>query len=87
MPRRFDVKALRDVMGISQTDLADRLGVHQRTIQRWENAEVDPSPLAVRRLRELHDEHRQRAERNDQTSTNNVLTRAARGLAGLPSLS
>lgn len=53
MPKRVDVKALRSSMGMSTEDLAGRIGVHARTIERWESGKVAPSPLASSRLREL----------------------------------
>lgn len=84
MPKRFDVKGLRDRMGISQVDLADRMGIHPRTIQRWENAEADPSPMATRLLQDIHEAHARSMAASEQTPTNNALTRAARGL--IPSL-
>ena len=37
------IKELRDVNGISQLELAKRVGTSQRNIGRWENGEVDPS--------------------------------------------
>lgn len=50
-------------MGLTQAGLAERLGVHERTVQRWELGEVDPSPMAVHRIREVHAEHRSKAAR------------------------
>lgn len=53
MPPRINTKALRASMGLSIDGLAEKIGVHGRTISRWENGHTDPSPLAVARLREL----------------------------------
>lgn len=53
MSRRVNVNALRTSMGLSIEQLAERLGVHARTVSRWENAHTDPSPLALKQLREL----------------------------------
>lgn len=53
MARRINVKALRDSIGCSIDDLAAKLGVHSRTVSRWENGHTDPSPLAISKLREL----------------------------------
>ena len=50
---RINVKALRDSLGMTHKQLAERLGVHSRNIGRWENGETEPSPLALGRLREL----------------------------------
>lgn len=63
---RINVKQLRDDMGLSLPKMAEQLGVHARTIQRWESAESDPSPLATEKLRALHKAH---TERKNGTST------------------
>lgn len=58
MPRRIDIRALRTRMGVSQSSLANTLGVHVRTIIRWENdPSIDPSPLAMQNIRRTADEH------------------------------
>ena len=54
---RFNVKALRESMGKSQPEFADVVGVDERTIRRWEHQDVDPSPMATRRLREIQSAH------------------------------
>lgn len=48
-----NVRALRTSMGLSADDLASKVGVHRRTIRRWEARDYDPSPLAVSKLKEL----------------------------------
>ena len=53
LSRRFNVKALRESMGNDQKAFAQTVGVDERTIRRWENDGVEPSPMAVRRLREI----------------------------------
>lgn len=53
MSRRVNVLSLRTSLKLSQEDFARRLGVHTRTVQRWENAHYDPSPLASRKLHEM----------------------------------
>src|SRR5512139_1454453 len=51
MPLRSDrLKQRRQLKGISQQDLAQRLQVSQQQIARWENAANDPSADAVARL-------------------------------------
>lgn len=55
MSRRINVQSLRQSMGISIDELAKRLGVHGRTISRWENGHTDPSPLALQQLRKLQE--------------------------------
>ena len=50
------IKRLRDRMGLTQTDLAERLGVSFPTVNRWENAKSKPSQLSWNRLLELSGE-------------------------------
>ena len=59
MPRRVNVKRLRERLAVSQPELARRLGVGLRSIQRWESATelIDPSPLATRELKRLMKTH------------------------------
>lgn len=52
-----DVRRLRGMLGLSQIALADLIPSTQRTISRWENGRVRPSPLYVRRLREIEADH------------------------------
>lgn len=49
------VRELRNRLGLSQKKSAARLGVTSPTINRWENARAQPSPLAVARIREIAD--------------------------------
>lgn len=53
MARRVNINALRTSMGISIDEFAKRIGVHPRSVSRWENAHADPSPLALSRIKEL----------------------------------
>lgn len=48
-----DLKALRERLGLTQTQLAQRLGVTFVTVNRWENGATRPSRLALQKLREL----------------------------------
>lgn len=48
-----EVKALRGRMNKSQAQFAELVGTHKRTVRRWENNEVEPSPLAQRLLEAL----------------------------------
>lgn len=48
-----EVKALRGRMNKSQAQFAELVGTHKRTVRRWENREVDPSPLAEQTLQRL----------------------------------
>jgi hypothetical protein len=44
----IDLKAVRTELGLSQTDLADLIGVSQRTVQSCEQGWRKPSPAAKR---------------------------------------
>lgn len=47
------IQGYRRRYGLSQAALADTLGVHQRTVSRWERAEDMPGPAMRRILRDL----------------------------------
>lgn len=47
------IKALRARLGLTQTALADRLGVSFVSVNRWENGQTRPTALAWRRILEL----------------------------------
>lgn len=44
------VKRLRDRLGLTQVELASRLGVAFATVNRWENGQTSPSPLSWQQL-------------------------------------
>jgi len=44
------VKRLRRSLGITQAELAERLGVSHVTVNRWENDQVGPSGLALQKI-------------------------------------
>ena len=60
------IKQLRLRLGLSQTLLAERLGVSFPTVNRWENGKSIPSQLAWTKLREFAGETRE-DEDSDQT--------------------
>jgi DNA-binding transcriptional regulator YiaG len=47
------IKDLRASLGLTQEQFAAEVGVTFSTVNRWENGRGDPSPLAMRRIREL----------------------------------
>jgi len=51
MRHRVDVRAFRQKLGLTQEEFALRLSLDRRTVQRWETGAVEPSPLAIFRLR------------------------------------
>lgn len=52
----MNVRLLRESLGLTQEGLAHELGVSFTTVSRWENGKSDPSPMAIKQLKEL--EHR-----------------------------
>lgn len=52
------VRALRQRLGLTQVQLAERLGVTFTTVNRWENGVSRPSRLALLRLSELEEGYR-----------------------------
>lgn len=47
------IKTIRQKLGISQEELAHRLGVSFTSVNRWENGQTNPSKLARRQLENL----------------------------------
>lgn len=48
-----EIKRLRARLGLTQVNLAERLGVSFPTVNRWENGKATPSQLSWNRLREI----------------------------------
>ena len=44
------IRRLRRALGLTQADLAERLGVSHVTVNRWENGQVAPSGLALQKI-------------------------------------
>ncbi len=44
------IKSIRQKLGVSQEELAQRLGVSFTSVNRWENGQTKPSKLARRQL-------------------------------------
>ena len=49
----IDLRKARRQLGLSQIEMAQRLGVHQGTISRWELSEIDAGPLVYRAVRDM----------------------------------
>lgn len=49
----FKLKEVRRKLGLTQEALAQRLGVSFTSVNRWENGQTNPSPLARRQIEEL----------------------------------
>jgi putative transcriptional regulator len=48
-----ELRTLRYDLGLTQEQLAVRLGVTVVTINRWENGRAKPSPLALDKIQQL----------------------------------
>ena len=44
------LKAAREAAGMTQAQLAEKLGVQQRDISRWENCHREPGVLIVKKM-------------------------------------
>jgi putative transcriptional regulator len=54
VPKR--IKKLRAAMGLTQEQFAAAVGVTYATVNRWENGNANPQPLALRRIEEMERE-------------------------------
>ena len=50
------VKRLRDQLGVTQAELADRLGTRQQTVSEWETGASAPRRMSQRLLRMVAEE-------------------------------
>jgi DNA-binding transcriptional regulator YiaG len=57
----LDIKTLRETLGVTQTQLAEMVGVAQGDISNWETKKHAPSRAARKTLERLLEEHRQSA--------------------------
>jgi DNA-binding transcriptional regulator YiaG len=51
----MDIRRLRLKLGLTQEQLAVRVGVSFSTVNRWEKGRSRPSPLALKRLKAIID--------------------------------
>jgi DNA-binding XRE family transcriptional regulator len=51
------LKALREKFLITQTELAQKLGVSYASVNRWENGKCEPTMKAKRSIRSLCQKH------------------------------
>jgi len=54
----MDIKKVREQLGLTAEELAQKLGVSVTTVSRWETGRHKPSKLAKRRLKEVIDKER-----------------------------
>ena len=50
------VKSLREAMGLTQEQLAAKIGVTVSTVNRWEKGRSKPQPLAMKQINALRSE-------------------------------
>ena len=53
MKTSYIIKSIRDILGMSQTELAEQLGVSFATVNRWENGHCEPSKIATQAMKQL----------------------------------
>ena len=53
MATRVSVKTVRARLGLNREDFGALFPVHSRTVRRWENGEVAPSPMASKQIKAL----------------------------------
>jgi DNA-binding XRE family transcriptional regulator len=51
------IKDLRDKLFLSQTEMAELLGVSFATVNRWENSKNEPTIKVKRKIKELCDQN------------------------------
>ncbi|AJA21673.1 TPA: helix-turn-helix domain-containing protein [Bacillus thuringiensis] len=51
--RAYDIKALRQLIGLSQSEFAQLIGVSELTVNRWEGGHVQPKRMSIKRIESL----------------------------------
>ena len=67
------VKELRTKQGLTQIELAEKTGLTERTIQRIENHEVEPSKHSLKKMGEVLGHNLNELKRKDMTKKQNAL--------------
>lgn len=71
------IKEIRSCLGLSQNELAEKLGVSFATVNRWEKGRCEPSQIAVNAIKSLCDNNNidfSQFEGNHIISTNEIVT-------------
>ena len=56
MSKKNDIKVIREKLGLTQEDMAARLGVSWPTVQRWESGKNKPSKSNLIRIKKIEEE-------------------------------
>lgn len=60
------IRRLRDRLGLTQVEFAQRIGVAFATVNRWENGQTAPSPLSWQQVQRLDDDDDSGAAKNTE---------------------
>lgn len=74
-----DVKAIRERLGLTQEQLAERMGVTHAAICQWERGKRTPSGMAVQLLRTLDEPIKKTKELVDRRCNGVTLRAVAEG--------
>jgi putative transcriptional regulator len=69
------IRELRQLTGLTQEQLASVLGVAYGTINRWEKAHIQPSPLALKQLQLVIEELNQSSVKGLQEGSTKLLNK------------
>jgi transcriptional regulator with XRE-family HTH domain len=67
------IKELRKKKGLTQIELSEKTGLTERTIQRIENHEVEPSKHSLKKIGEVLDCNLNEQKLNDMTKNQRIL--------------
>jgi DNA-binding transcriptional regulator YiaG len=74
-----EITRRRKALGLTQTELAEAVGVHPITVNRWEVGKATPSGLALRVLSQTLDELERKAARNARDRATRAAKRTSTG--------
>ena len=67
------IKELRKKKGLTQIELSEKTGLTERTIQRIENHEVEPSKHSLKKMGEVFNQNLNQQKFNDMTKKQRIL--------------
>ncbi len=65
------IKKLRKSLGLTQEEMAKRLGVSFTSVNRWENGQTQPTQLAKRQIESLYLSHQDEKKNNNLSRSQN----------------